>query len=315
MSIEQGTVAAVVPRVVVVLGAGEIGSGWAALFAAYGAEVRVVDPAPTALDRAHESLLIARSLLARRAPRRAPPHHPLADVYPAQSKHAPTENVLATRPGRITAAPLDEAVEGAGWIQESLPERIDLKRAALKGLERLSTHEAIIASSTATLTASIIAEGFSFAHRLLVVHPLHPVYAVPIVEISAGRHTDSETVDRAAEVLRALGREPVIIRGEPPGLVANRLTAALLREALDLVANGVISPASVDRIVARGIATGWAATGPFATEMIRRRGAASAATSERAWAELLARILDAANVRLTPDVPWPEMQFPRADLP
>jgi carnitine 3-dehydrogenase len=214
--------------------------------------------------------------------------------------------------GTITSLPLAEAIDGAGWVQESLPERIDLKRKALAAIERRLANDAIVASSTSTLTASVIAEGFSFAPRLMVAHPLHPVYVVPIVELSAGALTEPAAVHRAAKVLRALGREPVVVRGEPPGLVANRLTAALLREALELVANGVISPSGLDRVVARGIATGWAAVGPFATEMVGR-GDASTATSERAWAELLARILDAANRRLTPDARWTETPSRRAD--
>lgn len=307
-----------VPRVVVVLGAGEIGSGWAALFAAYGAEVRVVDPSPRALAHARESLEIARSLLARWSTSGALPVAPGLSAERGEERggeRAVSARAVPEVSGEITSASLADAVSDAEWIQESLPERIDLKREALAGLEGHLADGAIVASSTSTLTASVIAEGFSFAPRLMVAHPLNPVYAVPIVELSAGRLTESAALKRAVDALRALGREPVIVRGEPPGLVANRLTAALLREALELVANGVVDPSSIDRIVAHGIATGWAAVGPFATEKIGRRGAASAAINERMWAESIARILDAANVRVTPGAPWSGTPPPRDDSP
>jgi hypothetical protein len=107
--------------------------------------------------------------------------------------------------------------------------------------------------------------------RLLIVHPLQPVYAVPVVEVNADPTLARETLDRILATLRALGREPVLVAGDAPGLVANRLTAALLREALDLIARGAISAADLDRVVARGIAMGWVVRGPLATEIIGAR--------------------------------------------
>ena len=102
---------------------------------------------------------------------------------------------------------------------------------------------------------------------MLVAHPLVPVYAVPVVELCGGRETSAATMTRAAETLRLAGREPIVVEREFPGLVANRLTAALLREALDLVAQRAISVRDLDRLVSRGIATGWATRGPLSTEL------------------------------------------------
>jgi carnitine 3-dehydrogenase len=158
-------------------------------------------------------------------------------------------------------------VRGAVWVQESVPEGLVLKRAVLASLEGVLAPDAIVASSTSTLGATVLAEGRSFASRLLVAHPLFPVYAVPVVELCGGRETSLATMTRAAETLRLAGREPIVVQRELPGLVANRLTAALLREALDLVAQGAIGVRDLDHLVSRGIATGWATRGPLSTEL------------------------------------------------
>lgn len=223
---------------VAILGAGEIGSGWAALFASYGAVVRIVDPDRRALDRAQDALACARTLR------------------------------KGGESGRIVRAPgVADAVQGAMWVQESVPEELALKRTVLTQLERDLSPDAIVASSTSTFGATALGEGRSFADRLLVAHPLFPVYAVPVVELCGGRETSNATMARAAEILRLAGREPIIVQRELPGLVANRLTAALLREALDLIAQGAISIHDLDILVARGISTGWATRGPLATEL------------------------------------------------
>jgi carnitine 3-dehydrogenase len=223
---------------VAIIGAGEIGSGWAALFASYGAEVRIVDPDPRALDRSRDALACARTL------------------------RTGAEN------GRILrAANVADAVRGVVWVQESVPEGLALKRSVLVSLEGVLPPKAIVASSTSTLGASVLGEGHSFASRFVLAHPLYPVYAVPVVELCGGRSTSQATMTRAAETLRLAGREPIVVHREVPGLVANRLTAALLREALDLVAQGAIGVRDLDHLVSRGIATGWATRGPLSTEL------------------------------------------------
>jgi carnitine 3-dehydrogenase len=248
-----------VPARVAILGAGTIGSGWAALFAAYGAHVIIVDPDEESLVRVERALACARELVA------------------------------SVGDGRIArTASVAGAVRGATWVQESLPETLDAKRRVLEEAGACAEPDAIIASSTSSFTPSALAEGAALARRFLVAHPLHPVYAVPVVELCAARATDPRTVERATEVLRAVGREPVVVRREIPGLVANRLTAALLREALDLVADDVIGAAELDAVVARGIATGWMLAGAQRTELIGAGGA----SAER-WLEQLGEPLQA----------------------
>jgi carnitine 3-dehydrogenase len=266
---------------VAIIGAGEIGSGWAALFASYGAEVRLVDPDVRALDRARDALSCARTLR------------------------------VGAESGRILrSANAADAVRGAVWVQESVPEGLVLKRTVLASIESTLAPDAIVASSTSTLGATALGEGRSFAGRLLVAHPLHPVYAVPVVELCGGRETTQLTIARAAETLRLAGREPIVIEREVPGLVANRLTAALLREALDLVAQGVIGARELDHLVARGIATGWATRGPLETELA---GSGSATLDEfvgRAEGPMSALLASLADWRTM--APWGRESLRRA---
>jgi carnitine 3-dehydrogenase len=258
---------------VAILGAGEIGSGWAALFASYGAEVRILDPDPRAVSRAQEALECARALRGG-----------------AQS-------------GRIVRAPsVADAVDGAVWVQESVPEQLALKRTVLAQLESALPPDAIVASSTSTLGATALGEGRSFASRLVVAHPLFPVYAVPVVELCGGRETSKATIVRAAETLRLAGREPIIVQRELPGLVANRLTAALLREALDLVAQGAIGIHDLDCLVARGIATGWVTRGPLGTELAGSGASTLDEFLRDAEAPLAALLASLADWRAMP--PW-----------
>jgi hypothetical protein len=131
------------------------------------------------------------------------------------------------------------------------------------------------------------------------------VYAVPVVELCAGRDTAADVVPRALTTMTAVGREPVVVRAEVPGLVGNRLTAALLREALDLVARGVVDADGVERIVARGIATGWITDGPLRTEWRgagepeRARGAATFDVLASLWPALTGRDALGASERAT----------------
>jgi carnitine 3-dehydrogenase len=227
----------------VVVGGGEIGGGWAALFASHGADVVVVDPDEAALTRSRDALRTAKAL-----------------------------GVGRGQPGAITLVDdLEAAVPGADWIQEAAPESLDLKQALLARVERLAAPEAVIASSTSSLTRTDLSRAMRDPARLLIVHPLQPVYAVPVVEVSVADELPPAMVDRVLETLRALARTPVLVKGDLPGLVANRLTAALLREALDLVARGAVTAADLDRVVTGGIALGWTARGPLATEILGAR--------------------------------------------
>lgn len=230
------------PLRVAVLGGGEIGAGWAALFASHGVPVCIADPDAAALERARAALRIARELGVGNA---------------------------GTAVGELTrVSESARAVRDVEWVVESLPERLETKRAVLASLAGSLPPRAVVASSSSSITARELAWGRPFGARLVLAHPLQPVYAVPVVELGGWAESAPWVLERAAAVLRALGREPVVVRGEVPGLVANRLTAALLREAVDLIARGAISAGELDVLVARGLAPGWSVAGALGVEAI-----------------------------------------------
>jgi carnitine 3-dehydrogenase len=233
------------PRAVALLGGGVIGGGWAARFALNGVDVRLYDPAPGA-DRAVGEMLDN----ARRALRRLT----LAPLPPEGSV------VLAGSP--------EEAVEGADFVQESAPEREDLKRGLLAAASRAAPPDAVFASSTSGLLPSRLQADMAGPERLTVGHPFNPVYLLPLVELCGGERTARETIERAAAVYRALGMRPLVVRREIDAFVADRLLEALWREALWLVADDVATVEEVDDAIRFGAGLRWACMGSFLTYRI-----------------------------------------------
>src|SRR5215218_8969688 len=197
------------PRSVALLGGGVIGGGWAARFLLNGADVRVFDPDPDAPRKLSEVLENARRALRRLT---------LAPL--------PAEGTLEF------AATLEEAADGAGFVQESGPEREDVKRALLAAASRAAPADTVIASSTSGLRPSRLQSEIRHPERFCVGHPFNPVYLLPLVEVCGGERTAAETVERASAVYRSIGMRPLVVRREIDGFVADRLLEALWREAL-----------------------------------------------------------------------------------
>ena len=233
------------PQTVALLGGGVIGGGWAARFVLNGVDVRLYDPAPDA-ERAVGEVLDN----ARRAMRRLT----LAPL--------PPEGTL-TR-----AATPEEAVAGAGFVQESAPEREPLKRELLAAASRAAPADVVFASSTSGLLPSRLQADMAHPERLTVGHPFNPVYLLPLVEVCGGERTAPETLERAAAVYRGLGMRPLVLRREIDAFVADRLLEALWREALWLVADDVATVEEVDDAIRYGAGLRWACMGPFLTYRI-----------------------------------------------
>src|SRR4051812_41936807 len=233
------------PGTVALIGGGVIGGGWAARFALHGIDVRLYDPAPDARHAVGEVLENAR-----RAARRLT----LAPL-PAE--------------GAVTfAASLEEAVDGAGFVQESAPEREGLKRDVLAAASRAAGPDVVIATSTSGLRPSRLQADMEHPERLTVGHPFNPVYLLPLVEVCGGERTAPETVERAAAVYGAVGMSPLLLRREVDAFVADRLLEALWREALWLVADDVATVEEVDDALRLGAGLRWAFMGPFMTYRI-----------------------------------------------
>ena len=222
------------------VGGGVIGAGWAARFLLNGHDCAVYDPDPD----------LARKLEAV-----------LGNARRAQAKLMPG---LAVPEGRLTvAASLAEAVAGADFVVESLPEVEDLKVRLLGEIDRAARPDVVVASSTSGLLPSRLAAGMAHPGRLVVGHPFNPVYLLPLVEVCGGARTEPAAQDRAAALYASIGMRVLRVRKEVDGFVADRLLEALWREALWLVADGVATTEEIDDAIRYGAGLRWSFMGTF----------------------------------------------------
>jgi 3-hydroxyacyl-CoA dehydrogenase len=229
-------------RRVAVIGAGTIGASWTAAFLSRGMEVVAYDPSPGAPDLIRRMIEGAWPVLQRLGA--------TADADPGK--------------WRFETDPV-KAVEGAQFVQESAPERYEVKASLLPAISQVLGEEVVIASSSSGLLGSRLREGCRFPGRVLVGHPFNPPHLIPLVEVVSGPGTDARAVAAAMDFYRAVGKYPIEIKKEVPGHLANRLQAALWREAVHLVADGVASVADVDAAISEGPGLRWALMGPHAT--------------------------------------------------
>ena len=154
---------------------------------------------------------------------------------------------------------VEEAVAGADFVQESAPERLELKQELLAAAEPRGPADAIIGSSTSGLLPTELQRDMPFPSGSSSAHPFNPVYLLPLVEVCGGEQTEPQTVERAGEVYRSLGMQPLVVRTEIDGFVADRLLEALWREALWLVNDDVATAAEIDDAIRYGAGLRWAA--------------------------------------------------------
>ncbi len=225
---------------VAVLGAGLIGRSWTALFLAAGHDVAIYDPADNVEDLVREGIDSAWPMLQRLG---------------LTTEERPTATLT------FYADP-SKAVKGAAFIQESVPERIGIKRALYALIEPAVASDAIVASSASGLTLSELQSGWQDASRLVLGHPFNPPHLIPLVEVMGNERTAPGVVDTARAFYESVGKVTIEVKREMPGHVANRLQAALWREAIHLVNEGVASVADVDTAIASGPGLRWAVMGP-----------------------------------------------------
>jgi carnitine 3-dehydrogenase / betainyl-CoA thioesterase len=230
------------PRAVALLGGGVIGAGWAARFLLNGVDVRLYDPASSAVD---EVLANARRAYVRLT---------LAPL--------PAEGSL------VVCASVEDAVAGVELVQESAPEDMELKRGLLAEADRFAADDAIVCSSTSGLRPTELQRGLGRPDRFVVGHPFNPVYLLPLVEVCGGEATSAATIERAVGAYRSVGMQPLHVRTEIDGFVADRLLEALWREALWLVEDGVATVEEIDDAIRYGAGLRWAFMGTFLTYRI-----------------------------------------------
>ncbi len=226
---------------VAVIGTGLIGASWVSAFLAAGLDVTASDPADGAAERLRETVAANWPAL------QAIGLHPKAD------------------PARLTfRSSARDAVEGADFVQENGPENLAFKRDLFAALDAAAPPRAILASSTSTITVTEFQDAcVRHPERVVLAHPFNPPHLIPLVEIAGGSRTSPEAIDAAMAFFRAIGKHPIHLKQEIRGHVANRLQAALWREAFHLVEKGVASVADIDAAIAHGPGLRWALLGPF----------------------------------------------------
>lgn len=227
-----------------VVGCGVIGAAWAARMRLRGIDVAMYDPSPNAsavLDDVMADAVSAWDAL----------------------------GLSTARIGSLTLCrSIEAAVVNAGLIQESVPERLDIKHSTLAAIDAAAPADAIIASSTSGYKPTDLATSMTRPERLVVAHPFNPVYLLPLVEIVGGEQTSLGTIDRAMDTYRALGMHPLHVRKEIDAFIADRLLEAVWREALWLVNDGIATTEEIDDAIRYGFGLRWAQMGTFETYRI-----------------------------------------------
>lgn len=220
-----------------VIGAGAMGSGIAALYAARGIDVVLIDPVPGALSRAAE--VIDRQL----------------GVY------APDGVAEARRRIRM-----DDGLEAAcagDLVIEAIPEKLELKRDVFARLDTLCPAESIFATNTSGLSINAIADAVTRRDRFVGTHFFTPADVIPLVEVVRNDDTSVDTVERVMASLRYVGKRPVLVNRDIPGFIANRIQHALAREAISLLEQGIASAEDIDEVVKWSLGIRLAITGPL----------------------------------------------------
>ncbi|MBP2328900.1 3-hydroxybutyryl-CoA dehydrogenase [Kibdelosporangium banguiense] len=225
---------------VAVLGGGLIGRSWTALFLAAGKSVAVYDPDPAAKARINEAIDAAWPVLTA--------------LGLTQTSTPDADLVLCDDPRA--------AIEGAEFVQESIPERLDLKHGLYAAIEPVLGRTAVVASSASGLTLSELQRGWRQPERFVLGHPFNPPHLIPLVEVMGNERTGPGVVDLARRFYESVGKVTIEVKREVPGHVANRLQAALWREAIHLVNEGVATVNDIDTAISSGPGLRWAVMGP-----------------------------------------------------
>ena len=225
------------------VGAGVIGYSWALYFSFKNLNVTDYDISEESLNlakkRVHESL---KSLI-------------INEVVTKEESEKIENNIIYT-------TSMQEAVQNVEFIVESGPENYDIKREMVKEMERFTSNNTIIVSSTSGLLITEIAKNAEHPERFIGAHPYNPPHLIPLVEITKGEKTSEEVVNTAKEFYMSIGKEPVVLQKEALGFICNRLQMALYREVCDLVSRGVCTIEDADKAVTFGPGIRWGIMGP-----------------------------------------------------
>jgi 3-hydroxyacyl-CoA dehydrogenase len=224
---------------IAIIGTGVIGASWAAQYLAKGFEVMATDPAPDAEASLRKYV---------------------DEAWPALTAIGLSPG--ATRDGLSFTANMKLALEKADLVQENGPERPDFKIKLFADIDDATPPDSIIASSSSGITMSVIQSGCKRPERCLIGHPFNPPHILPLVEVVGGAQTSPKAIDQAMAFYASIGKKPILLHKELPGHVANRLQAALYREIVYLIQQGVLSVGDADDAVSYGPGLRWGVMGP-----------------------------------------------------
>ena len=226
-------------RRIAIVGTGVIGASWAAEFLARGFDVVATDPAPNAEANLRKYIDAA---------------------WPALTTMGLTKK--ASRERLNFTADMKKALSDADLVQENGPERPDFKIKLFADMDASTPADSIIASSSSGITMSVMQSECQHPERCVIGHPFNPPHMIPLVEVVGGSKTSPETIRRAMEFYSSIGKKPIHLRKEVVGHVANRLQAALYREVVYLIEQGVLDVADSDTAVCWGPGLRWGVMGP-----------------------------------------------------
>ncbi|MDL9999287.1 3-hydroxyacyl-CoA dehydrogenase NAD-binding domain-containing protein [Variovorax sp. J22P240] len=225
---------------VAVVATGVIGASWAAYFLARGLDVDATDPSPGAEARLRAAV---------------------AQHWPTMERFGLAEGASVERLHFHDR--LEDAVAAADFVQENGPERIDIKIELFRRMDAAAAPRTLLASSSSGLAITGVQSACRHPEGVVLGHPFNPPHLIPLVEVVGGEHTSADTIERTMAFYSAIGKRPIHVKREVKGHIANRLQAALWREAFHLVDQGVASVADIDTAIAHGPGLRWALMGPF----------------------------------------------------
>lgn len=229
-----------------IVGSGFIGRGWAISFARAGHGVVMWDHSPEATGSSRQYITgVLDDLAANDLLRGSSPAEVLSRI--------------------ITTDDLATTLKDADYVQESISEKLDVKRDVFSRLDELAPAHTILASSTSALLPSTFTDHLKGRARCVVVHPINPPYLIPAAEVVPAPWTSQETMDRARDFLISAGHAPLVMKRELDGFIMNRMQGALLEEAFRLVADGYATIEDIDVGIRDGLALRWSFMGPFET--------------------------------------------------
>lgn len=233
-------------RNVSVVGAGLMGHGIALEYAIAGFEVTINDVNDDALDHAWSRIRESAELMQQ------------FNLIDAETAKAAMSRIRSD-------ANLDSAAAEADIVAEAMIEDLEKKNAVYRRLDEICPSHTIFASNSSSFMPSLMAAATKRPTQFINAHYFNPAYLIPLVEVVRGKETSDETVDLMMEILVRLGKKPVQLQKEVPGFIANRIQAAVWRESLALVAEGVASPEDVDQVMKTSLGRRWSVAGPFET--------------------------------------------------